>query len=63
MICHDAGFPELARILILKGADMLFLPAAWYKESKDICSINCASRALENGIHLAAVNRWGKEQD
>lgn len=63
MICHDAGFPELARILALKGADILFLPAAWHKENKDIWSINCASRALENGIHLVAVNRWGKEKD
>lgn len=63
MICHDAGFPELARILTLQGADILFLPAVWHKENKDIWSINCASRALENGIHLVAVNRWGKEKD
>ncbi|MFV9997482.1 MAG: nitrilase-related carbon-nitrogen hydrolase [Arsenophonus endosymbiont of Dermacentor nuttalli] len=63
IVCHDAGFPELERILALKGADILFLPAAWYKENKDIWLINCASRALENGIHLAAVNRWGKEKN
>lgn len=63
MICHDGGFPELARILALKGADILFLPAAWHKEGKDIWMINCASRALENGIHLAAVNRYGREKD
>ncbi|HGJ5856996.1 nitrilase-related carbon-nitrogen hydrolase [Arsenophonus nasoniae] len=63
MICHDVGFPELARIIALKGADIIFLPSAWHKEAKDIWTINCASRALENGIHLAAVNRCGKEEN
>ncbi|QBY45614.1 nitrilase-related carbon-nitrogen hydrolase (plasmid) [Arsenophonus nasoniae] len=56
-------FPELARIIALKGADIIFLPSAWHKEAKDIWTINCASRALENGIHLAAVNRCGKEEN
>lgn len=62
MICHDAGFPEIARILTLSGADILFLPAAWCIDYKDIWNINCASRALENGTHLVAVNRCGKEE-
>ncbi len=63
MICHDAGFPEISRILTLNGAEILFLSAAWHKENKDVWMINCTARALENGIHMVAVNRWGKEKD
>ncbi|WP_339057075.1 nitrilase-related carbon-nitrogen hydrolase [Candidatus Regiella endosymbiont of Tuberolachnus salignus] len=63
MICHDAGFPELARLFVLKEAELIFVPSAWPLKSKDIWHINCASRALENGIHLIAVNRWGQEGD
>jgi predicted amidohydrolase len=61
MICYDAGFPEVARTLATKKADILFMPSAWSEKDKDIWYINTASRALENTTHLVAVNRWGNE--
>ncbi|HGJ5876511.1 MAG TPA: nitrilase-related carbon-nitrogen hydrolase [Arsenophonus sp.] len=63
MICYDAGFPEVARILATKNIDILFMPSAWSEQDKDLWCINTPSRALENTIHLVAVNRWGKEGD
>ena len=29
MICYDMGFPEVARILTLKGAELIFALSAW----------------------------------
>lgn len=63
MICYDMGFPEVARILTLQGAELLIAPSAWCVQDKDMWDINTASRALENGAHLLAVNRWGHEED
>ncbi|MFS1540010.1 MAG: nitrilase-related carbon-nitrogen hydrolase [Candidatus Phlomobacter fragariae] len=61
MICYDAGFPEVARILATKKADILFMPSAWSEQDKALWNINTPCRALENTTHLVAVNRWGNE--
>ncbi len=61
MICYDAGFPEVARILALKGAEIIFQPSAWRLEDKNTWEINTKSRALENALFLLAVNRVGIE--
>lgn len=63
MICYDMGFPEVARILTLQGAELLLAPSAWCVQDSDVWDINSACRALENGTHLLAVNRWGHEGD
>lgn len=63
MICYDIGFPEIARIFAINNVDILFVPAAWPEYAVNVWNINCAARALENGIHLVAVNHWGKEGD
>jgi len=60
MICYDAGFPEVARILTLKGSDIIILPAAWRIQDFDIWDLNTRSRALENSIYLAATNMVGE---
>lgn len=63
MVCYDMGFPEVARILTLQGAELLLAPSAWCIQDKDMWDINTACRALENGSHLLATNRWGHEGD
>lgn len=63
MICYDMGFSEVARILTLHGAELLLAPSAWCVQDSDVWDINIACRALENGIHVAGVNRWGHEED
>lgn len=63
LICYDLGFPEVARMLALQGADILVCPSAWCAEDMDVWDINVPARALENTVFLAAVNRYGVEDD
>ncbi|MFC6333231.1 nitrilase-related carbon-nitrogen hydrolase [Paenibacillus septentrionalis] len=59
MICYDAGFPEAARSLTLKGAEMLVAPSAFTKDLAQRWNIYFATRALENTRFVAAVNGVG----
>ena len=63
MICYDMGFPETARMLALKGCDLVLCLAAWCKEDMDGWYLNGPSRALENTVYAACVNRYGVEDD
>ena len=60
-ICYEVGWPEVARILTLKGADILICTAAFGKERYYAWDLATRSRALENGVFLVASNRSGKE--
>jgi len=63
MICYDAGFPEACRSLCLKGAEIVFVPAAWRKQDKDMWDLNLRQRSLENLLFTVGVNRVGVEED
>lgn len=62
MICYDLRFPELARRLVLEGADALILPAAWVKGSGKEAhwDILVKARALENTCYMIAVGECGQ---
>jgi len=62
-ICYDVGFPESTRELCLKGAEFVFVPAAWRIQDKDMWDLNIPQRALENIFFTIGVNRVGKEGD
>jgi predicted amidohydrolase len=47
LICHDASFPEAARELALKGAELILMPIWGGREAL------VRARAIENGIYLA----------
>jgi len=59
MICFDWAFPEVARILALKGADILCQPANLILP---YCQDAMATRALENRVFAITTNRIGSEQ-
>lgn len=61
MICFDAGFPEVARILQMKGAELILCPSAWRIQDMGVWHLNMPQRAQENSCYLAAVNRYGHE--
>ena len=63
MICYDMGFPEVARILTLKGAEIIFCPSAWTILDRDMWNLNIPQRALENNLFVAGINRYGQEGD
>jgi len=62
-ICYDIGFPETCRSLCLKGAEIIFVPAAWRIQDLDMWELNVPQRALENILFMVGVNRVGFEGD
>jgi len=62
MTCYDLRFPELARRLVLDGADVLVLPAAWVKGplKESHWQTLLAARALENTCYLVASGECGE---
>jgi len=61
-ICYDAGFPEAARCLALMGAELVALPTNWPPGAEGAAEYAINTRALENTIYYAAVNRVGTER-
>ena len=57
MTCYDIRFPELARALADQGADLLAVPAAWFKGDHKIehWETLLAARAIENTVWVAAA--------
>ncbi len=58
-ICYDAAFPESARCLTLLGADLIALPTNWPPGAECLAASTIATRAMENGVYFAAINRVG----
>lgn len=54
MICYDREFPESARILMLKGAEVVIVPNACPMEINRISQLR--ARAYENMLGVATVN-------
>jgi len=60
-ICYDGVFPEPARVLALKGADLIALPTNWPPGARPNSEHPIHCRAWENRVFYAAVNRIGRE--
>jgi predicted amidohydrolase len=58
LICYDWRFPEAARTVALKGADLIVCPSNLVTNS---WHISTPSRALENKVYFAVANRTGME--
>lgn len=54
MICYDREFPESARILMLKGAEIILVPNACPMEINRLAQLR--SRAYENMVGIATCN-------
>lgn len=54
MICYDREFPESARILMLKGAEVILVPNACPMEINRLAQLR--TRAFENMLGIATVN-------
>ena len=60
-ICYDLRFPELFRTYALKGAQMVFSPAAFPYPRLEHWKILLRARAIENQMFVIAVNQVGSE--
>ncbi len=61
-ICYDCNFPESGRAMVLQGADILALPTNWPTGRATIPNYVIPTRALENKVHVIAVDRVGVER-
>ncbi|MDD4658156.1 MAG: carbon-nitrogen hydrolase [Eubacteriales bacterium] len=60
MICCDNNYPEPARILALKGAEIIFTTAAWRIQEADLWELYNRCRASENNVFVAGINAFGR---
>jgi len=56
LICYDCMFPEAARTLALKGADLIFAPSRIGYAALDPWILYLRARALENRVPIVAPN-------
>ena len=73
LICWDQWYPEAARIMALKGAELLIYPTAigWEftdsleekERQKEAWILSQRGHAVANGLHVISVNRIGHEAD
>lgn len=73
LVCWDQWYPEAARLMALKGAQILIYPTAigWFdKDEKEEKQRQLGAwlgvqkgHAIANGLYTIAVNRVGFEED
>jgi predicted amidohydrolase len=61
-ICYDLYFPELTRLEALAGAELVVCISASPGLRRRFFEGFCLSRAMENAVYLAYVNRVGIEE-
>jgi len=60
-VCYDLRFPELFRILALRGARLIALPSAFTMATgRDHWEVLLRARAIENQLFVVAPNQWGE---
>lgn len=60
-ICYDIEFPELARVLALRGADLIVTPTANMVPFNSVPRRLVPARAEENALYIAYCNYVGSE--
>lgn len=59
-ICYDIRFPELYRLMAMRGAQVIFVPASFTMPTgKDHWEVLLRARAIENGCYIAAAGQIG----
>lgn len=61
LICYDLRFPEMARMLVLDGANVLVAPSGWVQGDLKVehWQTTIKARALENGCYVIAPDQTG----
>lgn len=60
IICYDGDFPELSRVLAIKGAEIITRPSALLR-SYEIWDMTNRARAYDNHVYMIAVNSVGPD--
>jgi predicted amidohydrolase len=60
-VCYDLRFPELFRVLALRGARLIAVPSAFtLATGRDHWEVLLRARAIENQLFVIAPNQWGE---
>ena len=62
LICFDLRFPEAARSLAMKGAELILVPTNWPEGAVVSAEHLAIARAAENRVFVATCNRVGEER-
>lgn len=60
VICYDGDYPELSRVIALKGAEIIVRPTALLR-SFEIWELTNRARAYDNHVYLVGVNIIGPD--
>ncbi len=60
--CYDLRFPEIFRAYAAAGVELILITAEWPKKRIEHWSLLLQTRAIENQLFVAAVNKVGKSQ-
>jgi len=58
LICHDIAYPEAARSLVLRGAEVIFNPSKIVARGVEAWHLYIKVRSLENRVPVYGVNVW-----
>lgn len=61
-ICYDWRFPEITRVLALRGAEVIVHPTNSPAPARELAEFITRARAAENAIFFLTANRCGEEQ-
>jgi beta-ureidopropionase len=62
LICYDRHFPEAARALGLKGAHLVVVPTATYRDwIREVWEVELRGHAIANMFYVGGVNKVGKD--
>ncbi len=59
-MCWDNFYPEVSRILAVKGAEIIFAPTASAFNTNGKWFLSISANAFVNGVYIVRVNRVGK---
>lgn len=60
IICYDGDFPELSRVIAIKGACIMARPSALLR-SFEIWEMTNMARAYDNHVYMVSVNAVGAD--
>ncbi|NDC01139.1 MAG: acyltransferase, partial [Verrucomicrobia bacterium] len=73
LVCWDQWYPEAARLMALRGAQILVYPTAIglaRTEPRELHKVQCSawqtmqrSHAIANGVYVLSINRTGREDN
>lgn len=63
LVCYELRFPEIARYQALKGAEILIVPAAWYRGDLKVLhwTTLLTARAIENTAYVLGCSQYSAE--